>query len=261
MLSRFYDAQVWCQSKLFPPPPKGAFPPIWLTTRKPPYGLLARGGELTEESLLLAYSKGVFPFTDRGSVNWWSCDPRMVLFPEKMKFNRRFRQQLRSDRFSVTFDTAFEQVVNACAERESTWLNPERIAICNALHEKGYSHSVEVWSQEGLLVGGVFGTDMGKILIGESSFHREPSASKIAIVTLACHLQHWGYHAFDIGGYQAYCEAMGFENIPRKEYLAWLKKGTTDGRKTGKWRVDPGVDVAAWKPGEPGSQVARRDDI
>jgi leucyl/phenylalanyl-tRNA--protein transferase len=249
-----YDLQVWCQSKLFPPPPKGSFPPLWLTTRKPPYGLLAKGGELSDETLLLAYSKGIFGFNVGGTVHWWSCNPRMVLFPEKMTFNKRFRQQLRSDRFSVTFDTAFNEVVTTCAEREKTWLTPERIAICNSLHEKGHAHSVEVWNQAGELIGGVFGTDMGKVFIGESSFHKEPSASKVAITYLACHLQHWGYLIFDTGGYQSYLLPLGFETISRKQYLEALKAGTAGEKRLGKWHLDKHLNVAAWKPAEPGSQ-------
>ena len=250
-----YDAQVWLQSRIFPPPPKGSLPPLWLTTKKPPYGLLAKGGALSADALLLAYSRGVFPFNDSGTVNWWSCDPRMVLFPDRMKFNRRFRTLLRSGRFTVSFDTVFDEVVNTCAEREKTWLTPERIAICNTLHEKGHAHSVEVWNQEGQLVGGVFGVDMGRVFIGESSFHREPSASKVGLVHLNCHLQHWGYIICDIGGYQSYCEPLGFENIPRKEYLKLLKEGTTENKRLGKWEVDELLNVAAWIPAEPRSQV------
>lgn len=250
-----YDAQVWLQSRIFPPPPKGSLPPLWLTTRKPPYGLLAKGGALSADAVLLAYSKGVFPFNDKGTVNWWSCDPRMVLFPDRMKFNRRFRTLLRSGRFTVSFDTVFDEVVNACAEREKTWLTPERIAICNTLHEKGHAHSVEVWNKEGQLVGGEFGTNMGQVFIGESSFHREPSAGKVGLVHLNCHLQHWGYLMFDIGGYQSYCEPLGFETIPRKEYLKLLKKGTAGNKRLGKWKTDGRLNAAAWKPAEPGSQV------
>ena len=249
-----YDTQVWLQSRIFPPPPKGTLPPLWLTTRKPPYGLLAKGGELSAEALLLAYSKGVFAFKDKKTVNWWSCDPRMVLFPDRMKF-RRIRKLLRPERFTVTFDTAFDEVVKACAEREETWLTPERIAISNALYEKGHAHSVEVWNKEGKLVGGNFGVDLGKIFIVESSFYRESNTSKVGMVYLNCHLQHWGYLICDAGRYQSFCDRLGFENIPRKEYLKLLKKGTTENKRLGKWKVDTQLNVAAWKPAEPGSQV------
>jgi leucyl/phenylalanyl-tRNA--protein transferase len=256
-LNIFRDLQVGIQSKLFPPPPKGTFPPLRLTTRKPPYGLLAKGGELSVDSLLLAYEKGIFGFHDGKTINWWSCDPRMVLFPQKMYFNKRFRQQLRSDRFSVTFDTAFNQLVKSCAEREKTWLTDDRIDLCNQLHTLGHAHSIEVWNQEKQLVGGLFGVDLGRIFIGESSFHSEPSASKVAITYLACHLQHWNYLCFDIGGYQAYCEQLGFENIPRSEYLKLLKQGVDKDRKSGTWNVDESLNVSAWKPAEPGSQLLK----
>lgn len=256
LLNPLYDLQVWCQSRLFPPPPKGGFPPLWLTTRKPPYGLLAKGGSLNPDTLLQAYSKGISGFDAEGTVFWWACNPRMVLFPEKMKFNKRFRNVLRSDRFSVTFDTAFSAVVEGCAEREETWLNPGRISIYNRLHQAGRVHSVEVWNREGELVGGEFGIDMGKVFISESSFHREPNASKVSLVHLNCHLQHWGYLICDIGGYQSYCEPFGFEGIPRKQYLRILENGTRTPPETGKWAIDPNLDVAAWQPAEPGSQIS-----
>jgi len=249
-----YDIQVRLQSRLFPPPPKGTLPPLWLTTRKPPYGLLARGGKLSADALLLAYSKGVFAFNDGKVVNWWSCDPRMVLFPERMKF-KKFRSQLWSNQFTVTFDTVFNKVVNACAERKKTWLSAERIAIWNTPHERGHAHSVEVWNKEHQLVGGIFGIDMGKVFISGSSFHKESNASKIGLVHLVCHLQHWGYLIYDIGSFQEYCRRMGFESIPRKEYLKILKEGLTGKKQLGKWNVDPRLNVAAWKPAEPNSQL------
>lgn len=254
-MNPLYDAQVSVQSRLFPPPPKGRFPPLCLTTPKPPYGLLAKGGELSAESLLEAYRKGIFGFHAENTVFWWSCNPRMVLFPEETYFNKRFRKQLRSDRYTVTFDTAFDEVLEACAGRETTWLTPERKTICRKLHAQGLAHSAETRNKEGQLVGGVFGTSLGTIFIGESSFHTEPSASKVALITLACHLQHWGFSTFDIGGYQPYLEPLGFRSIPRKQYLKLLKTGVSKNQDSAPWRIDEALDPSIWKPAEPGSQI------
>ncbi|MDH3981419.1 MAG: leucyl/phenylalanyl-tRNA--protein transferase [Kiritimatiellaceae bacterium] len=249
-----YSAQVYLQSGLFPPPPKGRLPPVWMTTRIPPYGLLARGGELTPDSLLFAYSKGVIPIQYKGSVNWWSCNPRMVLFFDKMKISRQLRSLLKSGRFRVTFDTAFEEVVLACSDRKETWLIPERIDIALALHKCGRAHSVEVWNRDGRLIGGDFGVDLGRIFLSESSFHRESNVSKIAYIYLNCHLQHWGYLANDIGSHQDYCQKLGYENIPRRRYLELLRKSNLVEIQSGNWSVDEALNVANWIPSKPGSQ-------
>lgn len=257
------DAQVWYQSKIFPPPPKGKFPPIWLSHKKPFYGLLAYGGEVTDDTLLFAYSKGIYPFYNERPVEWCSCDPRMVLFLEKMKLKKGLRPLIKSGKYKVTFDTAFEQVVRACGEGEDrdgeTWIIPERIAVAVSLHEKGQGHSVEVWNQEGELVGGLFGMDMGRLFISESAFHREPNASKVAVAYLNCHLQHWGFAINDIQWFWEHFRRMGYENIPRKQYLKLLKTVVTDEKQLGKWAVDEGLDVGNWIPSQPGSQLEKKE--
>ena len=249
-----YDFQVWCISKLFPPPPKGAFPPVWLASRKPPYNLLARGGKLTPESLLLAYSNGIFPFCEKNPVDWYSCNPRMILFLEKMKLKKGLRPLLKSGNYRITFDTAYEKVVLGCSERQWTWLIPERIKVAVALHEKGHAHSVEAWNREGKLVGGVMGVAVGNVFVMESCFHRESNVGKLAMASLNCHLQHWGYRVSDIGGSQSHFRRFGYEEISRRRYLQILREARAE-RPPGKWSVDERLDVGNWIPAQPGSQL------
>ena len=255
-LEKLYNAQVWSQSKLMPPPPGGTLPPVWMTTGKPPYGLLARGGALSDDALLLAYSKGVFPIHDNGSVNWWSSNPRMVLYPEKMVYGKKIRRQLKPGRFTVSFDTAFEDIVLGCSEREKTWLIPERINIALSLHAKGLAHSVEVWDADGELVGGEFGVDLGGVFLSESAFYRTSYASAVSCIYLNCYLQHWGYLLNDIGSYSEHWIKFGFESMPRGKYLRLLEKAGPGNKEKGAWSIDEGLDVYNWIPSRPGSQVA-----
>lgn len=230
-------ARVWCCSKVYPPPPCGKFPPVWMAVDRP-WGLLAIGGALTADTLLKAFAQGIYPLYDKPPVKWYSCHPRMVLFLEKLKVEKNVQRLIRNGRFRITFDTAFEEVVRACSDRDWTWLIPERIAVAVALHKRGQAHSVEVWSRDGELVGGAYGTDMGHIFIGESVFHRESNAGKAAHACLYCHLQHWGYRMVDIQAYSRHHEMMGFEEIPRKEYIRMLKEYADKDIRYGKWVVD-----------------------
>lgn len=251
--------QVFCQSKIFPPPPKGRFPPIWLGYKKPFSGMLAIGGEVTPETLLFAYSKGIYPFHREQPVEWYSCDPRMVLFLEKMKLKKGLRPLIKSGKYTVTFDTAFEDVVRACAsggDRDDwTWITEKRISVAKELHDRGQNHSVEVWNRQGELVGGLFGMDMGRMFLSESAFHREPNAGKVAVAYLNCHLQHWGYVINDIQCFWEHFRRLGYEDIPRKQYLKLLETVVTDEKRLGKWTVDTNLDVGSWIPSQPGSQV------
>ena len=262
LFQELVDTQVLLQSKLFPPPPKGRFPPIWMGYKKPFAGMLAFGGELTADTLLYAYSKGIYPFHRDPPVIWYSCDPRMVLFLEKMKLKKGLRPLIKSGRYTVTFDTAFEEVVRACSKGgdrdEWTWITEERIAVAKELHERGQNHSIEVWNQGGELVGGLFGMDMGKMFLSESAFHRESNAGKVAVAYLNCHLQHWGYVINDIQWFMEYNRRLGYEDIPRKQYLRLLKTVVTDQPRLGKWQVDETLDVGNWIPAQPGSQIRKK---
>jgi len=259
--------RVWLQSRLFPPS-RGKFPPVWLAVKSVfppvwkmddrPHGLLAIGGILTEDALLAAYSKGIHPFCDRHPIQWVVFNPRMVLFLEKTKIGKGLRPLIRSGQFKVTFDTAFEEVVQSCSDRSYTWLVPERIDLAVALHEQGRVHSVEVWDHKGYLAGGLFGVDMGRIFIGESAFSNEPNAMKVAFAYLNCHLQHWGYGLHDAQMYSKHLELMGFEEIPRRKYGDRLRELVDADAHHGKWKVDEHLDVAEWVPSLPGSQVKER---
>ena len=259
--------RVWFQSRLFPPS-KGRFPPVWLAVKSAfppvwkmddrPHGLLSIGGILTEDMLLTAYSKGIHPFCDRHPIQWVAFNPRMVLFLEKSKLGKGLRPIIRSGRFKVTFDTAFEEVVHGCSDRSYTWLVPERINVAVALHKRGRGHSVEVWNREGRLVGGLFGVDMGRVFIGESAFSNEPNAMKVAFAYLNCHLQHWGYELHDAQMHGRHLERMGFEEIPCTDYVHRLQELVGVGVRHGQWMVDEYLDVAEWIPSSPGSQVKKQ---
>lgn len=253
--THIYNVYVWFIGLFFPPPPKGHFPPVYLASLQEPLDLLSKGGELNAETMLLAYSKGIIPFYDRKPVKWYACNPRMVLFIEKMRLRKGLRPMIKSGRYRVTFDTAFHDVVKACSEREWTWLTPERIQVSLELHEKGHSHSVEVWNEAGELVGGVFGTYLGTYFTLESAFYRESNASKMAVAYLNCHLQYWGCGVSDIWGYQEHFERLGYEEISRRRFMQVIKADETIDQRIGPWEVDARLDVGNWVPSKPGSQV------
>lgn len=252
--TRLGYAWIWGLCKIFPPPPKGNAPPIWLSPPFP-HGLVAIGGLVTPESLLQAYSKGFYPFYDAHPVDWYSCDPRMVLFLERMSLKKGLRPVLKSGRYRVTFDTAFARVVEICSARSWTWLIPERIEVALKLHEQGHAHSVEVWNQEGDLVGGLFGVDMGRMFLSESAFSHEKDAMRVAVSFLNCHLQHWGYVLNDVQAFQEHFRRMGYEEISRRRYIKLLPTVVSENKRLGKWSVDPQLNVGNWIPSEPGSQL------
>ena len=266
------NGRVWLQGKLFLRPAKRRFPPLWmasvrafpplLKTDERPHSLLAVGGSLTADALLAAYSKGIYPICHEQPVKWIVFNPRMVLFLEKMKIEKKVRRLVRSGRYRVTFDAAFEEVVRECSNRKWTWLVPERIDVAVALHKRGQAHSVEVWNQDGELVGGLFGVDLGRVFLSESAFHHESNVGKAAEAYLNCHLQHWGYEVHDAQVHSPYLEATGFEEIPCKKYVCSLRKLMCPDVPPAPWKVDGRLDVAEWIPSSPGSQIKECvDDI
>jgi len=257
-------ARVWLQSRLFPLA-KGRFPPRWmastrafpplLKTDERPHALLAIGGALTADTLLAAYSKGIYPVCYEHPVKWLVFNPRMVLFFENTRMEKKLRTLVRSGHFRVTFDTAFEEVVRECSNRKWTWLVPERINAAVALHKRGQSHSVEVWNSAGELVGGNFGTDMGRMFVSESAFHHESNAGKVADAYLNCHLQHWGYELRDAQIYTCHLESTGFEEISFTDYAHCLPELLRPKTRPAPWVVDDRLDVGNWNPSLPGSQI------
>jgi len=202
------------------------FPPITQALRSP-NGLLAAGGDLSTDRLLQAYRHGIFPWFNAGEpILWWSPDPRMVLFPNEFKLSHSLRKTLRNGRYEVRFDSAYEQVMRACAApREGasgTWIHDEMIAAYCELHRLGYAHSVETWIGNEL-VGGLYGVALGKMFYGESMFSRRTDASKIALAHLAAQLERWNFGMIDCQMNTPHLASLGAREIPRKDFIARLQ--------------------------------------
>lgn len=189
-----------------------------------PYdGLVAVGGDLGVERLCLAYRSGLFPWTVN-PVTWWSPDPRGIFELGGMHISRSLRRSLRQAKYRVTRDTAFREVMVACASvrRPGGWIVPEFVAAYTALHRAGHAHSVECWLGDAL-VGGVYGVSVGGLFAGESMFHRADDASKVAVVHLHDHLVSKGYALFDIQMVTEVTGALGACEIRREAYLERLR--------------------------------------
>jgi len=189
-------------------------------------GLVAFGGDLSVARLLLAYRRGIFPWTVN-PITWWSPNPRGIFELETFRIPRRLAQIIRQQRCAVTVDRAFRQVMLGCAApargRGETWIAPGFIAAYAALHEAGHAHSVECWQGE-TLVGGIYGVSAGGFFAGESMFHRADNASKIALVHLIRHLRERGFALFDVQMVTPATAALGAIEIPRDEYLRRLAR-------------------------------------
>lgn len=206
------------------------FPPAALAE---PEGLLAIGGDLSLERLLEAYRCGIFPWYDQpgGPILWWSPDPRLVLFPDELHVARRLSRTIRQRRFDVRFDTDFEQVIRQCAslrqtDGDGTWITPEMIAAYIRLHRHGFASSAEAW-REGRLVGGVYGVRLGRAFFGESMFHIETDASKVAFVKLVEHLKAQGVSLIDCQVTSHHLLQFGTREIPRADFLQHLQNCLT----------------------------------
>lgn len=218
-----------------------AFPPCHYAE---PDGLLAVGGDLSTDRLLLAYRLGIFPwYSDDMPILWWSPDPRLVLFPAELKVSSSLRRTLRKRLFRITCDQAFRTVIHQCAEvrrrsGEGTWLVPEMIeAYCN-LHRKGYAHSVESWL-EGELVGGLYGVALGRVFFGESMFSLRSDASKAALVQLVQWLQRWDYELIDCQVRTEHLKRFGAREIPRHIFLTLVGREVDREPHPMAWNVCP----------------------
>ncbi|OIR04742.1 leucyl/phenylalanyl-tRNA--protein transferase [mine drainage metagenome] len=203
------------------------FPPVTQALRSP-NGLLAAGGDLSATRLLEAYRHGIFPWFSEGEpILWWSPDPRMVLFPGEFKFSHSLRKTLRKGDHEVRTDTAFEQVMRACAAPRAgangTWIHEEMIAAYCELHRLGYAHSIETW-MGGQLAGGLYGIALGRMFYGESMFSRRTDASKIALAHLAAQLKRWDFGMIDCQMNTPHLASLGAREIPRKEFIARLQE-------------------------------------
>ena len=203
-------------------------------------GLLAVGGDLSVDRLKLAYSKGIFPWYERGMpILWWSPDPRMVLFPDKMIISHSLKQSIKKRQFTVTIDTAFEKVIKNCAKtprkgERGTWITREMQHAYIDLHEAGFAHSAEAWL-DGELVGGLYGVAIGKAYFGESMFHHVTNASKVAFYHLVEKLSIWDFKIIDAQVYTNHLESLGGEMIPRSQYLQILEGALKVEDVTGSW--------------------------
>lgn len=207
-----------------------AFPPLHHALSEP-NGLIAIGGDLTAQRLLAAYRQGIFPWFSVGDpILWWSPDPRMVLFPQAFILPRSLAKRLKRHDYEVRFDSAFRDVIEACAaapraDQDSTWIVPEMVEAYCRLHELGYAHSAECW-MEGELVGGLYGVQLGRVFYGESMFHRRDDASKIAFVRWVQHLQAEGCRMIDCQMKTHHLQRFGAREIARAEFTARLAEWT-----------------------------------
>ena len=188
-------------------------------------GILAIGGDLSPERLLLAYKSGIFPwFENDEPILWWSPNPRFVLFPEKLKISKSMKQVLRNSNFVVTVNQAFKEVITECSEakregQQGTWITQNMIEAYIKLHELGYATSVEVWLNN-KLVGGLYGVDVGNgVFCGESMFAKVSNASKVGFITF---IQNTDYKLIDCQVYTSHLESLGAKEIAREDFLEFL---------------------------------------
>lgn len=207
--------------------PSESFPPVHQADDQ---GLLAVGGDLDPTRLMEAYNNGIFPwFDDSQPILWWSPDPRMVLYPEKLKVSKSMKQLLKKEAFKVTYNEAFEVVVEQCSHiyrkgQDGTWITPEMQDAYLELHKLGIAKSVEVW-QDGALVGGLYGILLKekKVFCGESMFAHVSNASKYGFIQYIRKLREQGIRLVDCQIYTAHLESLGAEEIARETFMKFLK--------------------------------------
>jgi leucyl/phenylalanyl-tRNA---protein transferase len=192
-----------------------------------PDGLLAVGGDLSVERLLLAYRSGIFPWFEGQEPLWYSPDPRFVLFPEKLKISKSMKQMLKRQDLSFSIDQHFSSVIRACQQisrqgQDGTWITEEMLQAYQELHRLGYAHSAECL-REGKLIGGLYGVRIGNFFFGESMFHHESNASKYAFINYVQQLQQEGVVMIDCQVYTEHLESLGAEHIPRKLFLELIR--------------------------------------
>jgi leucyl/phenylalanyl-tRNA--protein transferase len=228
---------------VFPPPEEAE-----------PSGLLAVGGDLEPERLLLAYASGIFPWYSEGDpILWFSPDPRMILIPASLRISRSLAKALRRTRLEIRLDSDFEGVIRGCANAsrptgEGTWITDDMIQAYGRLHELGYAHSMEVWEGDHL-AGGVYGVSLGGSFFAESMFTLRPDASKVALVALARQLGAWGFDLIDCQIYTDHLARFGAVEWERHRFLDLLERSLKRKTRRGKWILEgdpilPGRDSA-----------------
>jgi leucyl/phenylalanyl-tRNA--protein transferase len=224
-----------------------AFPP---PDEAEPSGLVAVGGDLSPERLLLAYSLGIFPWPlVEKPLLWFSPDPRMVLRPRELVISRSLRKTLRHGAFEVRLDTAFRQVVRRCAEiprrgEAGTWITADMACAYTQLHDLGFAHCAEAW-QDGELVGGLYGVSLGASFFGESMFADRPDASKVAFVALVQQLDAWGFDLVDCQVHTEHLARFGAHEWSRRRFLSALRRSLEAPTRRGAWKLEPPGDGRA----------------
>lgn len=205
---------------------ESCFPPVD-TALAHPNGLLAKGGDLSLPRLLDAYRHGIFPWFSTGQpILWWSPAPRMVLYPQELNISRSMRKRLKQQDYEVRYNTAFREVMQACAEtvrpdQDGTWITGPMIEAYAKLQELGHALSAETWI-DGQLAGGLYGVRIGRMFFGESMFHRVSNASKIAFIHLVQELQRQGCGLIDCQMHTSHLASLGAREIPRREFCRQL---------------------------------------
>lgn len=218
-----------------------SFPP---PSEAEPDGLLAVGGDLSPRRLLAAYSQGIFPwYNEDQPILWFSPDPRVVLYPGSVRRSRGLRRTLAATSVRVTFDSAFEAVMRACAEaprpgQQGTWITPDMIDAYVRLHELGFAHSVEAWQGEDL-VGGVYGVSLGTYFSGESMFHEVSGASLACLSALLDQLAAWNFELFDCQMETPHVMRLGAVRLARDAFLDRLEVALSRPTRKGPWGPDP----------------------
>ncbi|MCS6794670.1 MAG: leucyl/phenylalanyl-tRNA--protein transferase [Raineya sp.] len=213
------------------------FPPVHIASRE---GIVAVGGDLSVERLLLAYRSGIFPWFSEGEpIIWWSPEPRFVLYPNKIKISKSMKQLFKKKTFEVTLDKNFEKVISNCQKIKrkgqfGTWITPEMKNAYIELHKLGYAHSIEVW-QEGKLVGGLYGVCLGSIFFGESMFSKVSNASKYGLITLCKILEKNHFYLVDCQVYTEHLESLGAEFIPRQQFIQIVSEKAQNDTFQGNW--------------------------
>ena len=213
--------------QLDPYKPNEVFPPLNDALNEPE-GLLAVGGCLSVKRLLNAYKNGIFPWYNQGQpILWWSPNPRLVVTAENLKVSRSLAKTIRQQRFEITLDQAFSDVIENCSatreETEGTWISLEMKQAYQQLHRYGAAHSVEAW-KKGELVGGLYGVAIGQVFFGESMFHTQTNASKVAFVHLVQQLKKWDYQLIDCQVYSDHLASLGAYEIPRADFSQQLTR-------------------------------------
>lgn len=205
-------------------------------------GLLAVGGDLRAERLLNAYASGIFPWpSEEIPLAWFSPDPRMLLEWDELRISRSLRRSLRRP-WVRTMDQAFGEVIRACSatprsHESGTWINDAIVEAYEELHRLGFAHSIEVWDEDGALIGGLYGVSIGRVFCGESMFHRRADASKVAFVVLARQLEAWDFAFLDCQLYTPHLASLGATEWSRSDYLTRLARCVSAPTRRGPWSL------------------------